>query len=139
MGAWSEYLLCSHKYDIIPLRSGSVPVPDGMKALLQQHSEDDDLAGDGSTYPETIQLEDIFRSFSCSSRIMGYLTPDYVNKWKDLFAYLEKHIHWGDDESDLWVMFYCEDYGNVYTLAWDRSAKQVRVRETKHLTRSLGV
>jgi len=116
------------------MKDSSHPVPEGMKQLLQQHSEDDALAGDGSTYPATIQIEDIFRSFTDCARIYGYMTPEYMRKWKEFFGYLAYHIDWNYDERDLWAMFYCEDSECVYTLMWDHESKSVDVRKACNLT-----
>lgn len=128
MGCWSEFLRCSHNSVIANMSS----IPSGTIALLEQHSELD------KPYPTSICFEDLFSSFTTSSRIYGYLTPEYLEKWKETFKWMEKCImqYDPDEMRTIWVLFYCSDEDLVYSLLWDKHREQIYVRKASHLTDS---
>lgn len=100
-------------------------IPEGMRKLLEQHGEEEyDF-----TSEEPFKWDDILRTFCTCSKIYGYLSSDYMAKWKQTLCFIESVVKDQEDglQDNVWVLFFCTDYDIVYSISWNRAASKVEV------------
>lgn len=131
MGIWSRYIACSHPTLLIDIGK----IPSEFNYLLDRHASD--FRRNQSQDEDEFELEFILSHIDDTSKIYGYLTPEYLRKWELTFQYLELLVKSDSDQppDPLWILFYCTDEQLVYSLMWDELNRKVIVNTGPSLTR----
>lgn len=108
-------------------------MPLGMRDLFEQHG--DPKSGDEweELTPDSDKLvtwEQFLKRFVKCSKIYGYLTDDYMEKWRQMLSFIEslareeEHPH----RPLVWVLFFCTDSDIVYSLYLNKEANKADVK-----------
>jgi hypothetical protein len=107
-----------------------------MRDLLKEHG----LAEYNFESEELVTWGEVMATFCKCSKIYGYLTDEYMDKWKQTltFIYSLARVDERPCIPYVWALFFCSDYDMAFSIYHDPDLDKVDVRQMSVCSLELG-